>query len=361
MSDTDDSAEKSFEPSQRKLEESRRKGEIARAPDLLTSAAYLGLLLTLAAVGGLLSDQFGEALLPLLAHPDQLADAVFAETGPFAATLIMRVLQPVAVLLTVPALCVLAVLLATRGITVTPSKLVPKLQRISPIGNAKNKFGRRGLFEFSKSFAKLVIFGVCLGLFLAREIDLLTGLPRAEPGQAVLAMTTLMIRLLVLVTLVAITIGAIDFFWQRADHLRRNRMTLKEMRDEMKDSEGDPMVKQQRRNRAQEIAMNQMMQDVPTADVVIVNPTHYAVALKWSRLPGEAPVCVAKGVDEIALRIRQIALENGVPIHADPPTARAVYATTEIGAQIAFDHYKPVAAAIRFAEAMRVKARKRGW
>ena len=101
-----------------------------------------------------------------------------------------------------------------------------------------------------------------------------------------------------------------------------------------------------------------MMSDVPGADVVIVNPTHYAVALKWDRLTGEAPVCVAKGVDEVARKIREVAEDAGVPIHSDPPTARALYATTEIGNQITPDHYRPVAAAIRFSETMRRKMRK---
>jgi flagellar biosynthetic protein FlhB len=138
-------------------------------------------------------------------------------------------------------------------------------------------------------------------------------------------------------------------------------MTLKELKDESKEAEGDPHLKQHRRMRAQELALNQMMGEVPNADVIIVNPTHYAVALKWSRMPGAAPECVAKGVDEVALRIREAATEAGVPIHSDPPTARALYATTDIGREIDPDHYEPVAAAIRFAEAMRQKARERGF
>lgn len=104
-----------------------------------------------------------------------------------------------------------------------------------------------------------------------------------------------------------------------------------------------------------------MMGEVPNADVIIVNPTHYAVALKWSRMPGSAPVCVAKGVDEIALKIRELAQENEIPIQSDPPTARALFAATEIGDEISPDHYAPVAAAIRFADEMRAKARKNRW
>ena len=130
-------------------------------------------------------------------------------------------------------------------------------------------------------------------------------------------------------------------------------MSRKELTDETKNSEGDPHMKQQRRQKGVSIAMNQMLADVPEADVIIVNPTHYAVALKWDRLSPGAPVCVAKGVDLVAARIRERATEAGVPIHSDPPTARALHATLEIGQQVPHDHYKAVAAAIRFADRIR--------
>ena len=159
--------------------------------------------------------------------------------------------------------------------------------------------------------------------------------------------------------LVALALGSVDFLWQRAEHIRKNRMSRKEMMDELKQSEGDPFIKQQRRQRGQEIATNKMLQDVPTADVVIVNPTHYAVALKWDRSQAMAPICVAKGVDEIAARIREIAVENAVPMHSDPPTARALHADVELGQEISQHHYRAVAAAIRFAEEIRKKAARR--
>ena len=120
-------------------------------------------------------------------------------------------------------------------------------------------------------------------------------------------------------------------------------------------------MKSQRRQRAQAIAMNRMLADVPKADVIVVNPTHYAVALKWSRKSGRAPVCLAKGVDEAAARIREIAATAGVPIHSDPPTARALHASVETGQEIRPEHYAPVAAAIRFAESMRRRAREGRW
>ena len=358
----EEGAEKSHEPSPRKLEQARKKGEIARAPDLSTAMSYLGLLLCGLALGGPVLRNFAEALMPLVEQPDRL-DSLFFRDGapPVVGQLIGATLSPAAPILTVPGLMVLLTLLATRGIVFAPSKLMPKGQRLDPIANAKNKYGRRGLFEFFKSFVKLTVYSICLGLFLRAQMDTILGSIRAGAQEAVLMMTDLMMQFLVLVVLVALAIGLLDFFWQRAEHLRKNRMTQKELRDEFKESEGDPHFKQARRGRAQELALGQMMADVPQADVVIVNPTHFAVALKWSRMPGAAPECVAKGVDDIALKIRSVAEENGVPIHSDPPTARALYATTEIGQEIDPEHYRPVAAAIRFAEKMRAKAKARGW
>ena len=136
-------------------------------------------------------------------------------------------------------------------------------------------------------------------------------------------------------------------------------MSYQEVRDELKSSEGDPALKQQRRQKGYEIAMSQMMADVDTADVVLVNPTHFAVALKWDRLSGRAPVCVAKGADHVAFAIRERAIAAGVAIRSDPPTARALHASLNIGDEVQPEHYKPVAAAIRFAESLRKMARRR--
>jgi flagellar biosynthesis protein FlhB len=159
---------------------------------------------------------------------------------------------------------------------------------------------------------------------------------------------------------VALVLGVADLLWQRLSFRRRHMMTRKEMTDEHKESEGDPQLKAQRRARAVAIAMNQMLADVPRADVVIVNPTHYAVALKWERGAGRAPVCVAKGVDDVARAIRERAQEAGVPLRSDPPTARALHATVEIGQEVGRAEWRAVAAAIRFAEKVRRK-RETGW
>ena len=189
-----------------------------------------------------------------------------------------------------------------------------------------------------------------------RTVAVLGAAPLAAPGR----MAELAMGLFWRIALIAGAIAAIDYIWQRADHARKLRMTHQELKEEQKQAEGDPMLKAQRRRRAEEIATNRMMLDVPKADVIIVNPTHYAVALQWRRGVDAAPKVTAKGVDGVAFRIRETAERAGVPVHSDPPTARALEATTEIGAEIAPAHYQAVAAAIRFAEAMREKARARG-
>jgi flagellar biosynthetic protein FlhB len=180
---------------------------------------------------------------------------------------------------------------------------------------------------------------------------------QTEPNLVLMLLGELCLIFLFIVVLISSAIGIVDAVWQHFEHIRKNRMSHKDIMDETKDAEGDPYMKQERRQRAMSISQNQMMADVPKADVVIVNPTHYAVALKWNKSPGAAPVCVAKGVDEIARVIRETAQSAGVPIHFDPPTARSVHATTDIGQQITPDLYSAVAAAIRFAEVMRQKAK----
>ena len=246
-----------------------------------------------------------------------------------------------------------------RTLVFAPNKLAPKLSRISPLSNAKNKYGRSGLFEFAKSFVKLTVVSCILAVFLSARMDRIASAMASSPGGVAQLMAELAIDFLTIVVLVFGTIGGIDLLWQQSEHRRKNRMSHKELKDETKESEGDPYMKMARRQRAQEIALNSMLADVPDASVVVVNPEHYAVALKWDASFDGPPICVAKGVDEVAARIREAAIEAGVPIHRDPPTARAIHAATDIGQEIHPDQYKPVAAAIRFAEKMRALARKR--
>jgi flagellar biosynthetic protein FlhB len=362
MSDgSDDDGEKPYEPSAKKLEDARRKGEVPRSVDLMTAAAYGGVLLAAVAFGGASLQSLGTVMMVLLDRADGLAPLLVADGGAtLAGGLLVRVVWPILPWFVVPAGLVLACVIAQQGFTVTGSKLAPKLNRIGLISNAKQKFGRNGLFEFAKSFVKLLVFSGVLALFLVGRIEDMAASALLDPGQAMVLLGRLCLHFMAVVLVVSLAIGMVDMLWQRAEHHRKNRMSHKDLTDEAKQTEGDPHMKQQRRQRGYDIATNRMMADVPTADVVVVNPTHYAVALRWERSPGSAPVCVAKGVDEVAARIREAAAAAGVPIHGDAPTARALHATVEIGAQIRPDHYEAVAAAIRFADRMRNQAAGRG-
>lgn len=357
----DDDTEKSFEATPQKLLKAREKGEVARSADLSAAASYLGYVIGLGALGAGAIGQSATALRGLLDQPTRISALLF--DGPSLAPvggLLGAILLPVAPLFALPAACVVLVVIAQRAFLVTPSRLAPKLSRISLIANARNKFGRAGLFEFAKSFAKLVIYSLCLGWFLSANLPRIVFASATEARPAIGLMLSLLTQSLLIVLVISIAIGGLDYLWQYHEHLRKNRMSRKEVTDETKDAEGDPYMKHQRRERGTEIARNRMMHEVPQASVVIVNPTHFAVALKWSGAPGTAPVCVAKGVDEVALAIRRIAAEAGVPLHSDPPSARALFAGVAIGDEISPDHYAAVAAAIRFADQMRSKARQRG-
>ena len=358
MSEQDDQTDKSFEATPQKLLEARKKGEIARSTELLTAASYAGLLLAFLVFGISGMMQLSASMSVLIGQSAQIAPLFF---GGAAAAPTMGILKSVTAatlpIFALPTTVVLVVLVATRGIVFAPTKIEPKLSKISIISNAKNKYGRTGLFQFLLSFLKLCIYSICLAMFIYLRFDEMVAALHSSPQHTVIVLGRVCIDFLIVVVVVSAIIGGVDAIWQHFEHLRKNKMSRKEIMDETKNSEGDPHMKQQRRMRAQELAGTQMAAEVAGADVIVVNPTHYAVALKWDRKPGQAPECVAKGVDEMALQIRKIALQNNVPVHSDPPTARALHATTDIGQQIAPEHYKAVAAAIRFAESMRQKAR----
>lgn len=358
MSGQDDDTEKSFEPTQRKLDEARKKGEVAKSMDVSVAAGYLGLTVALVAVGASTIQSAGNGLMVLIDQASSIAPLVFeGDPATPIGGIMLQMILAVAPWFAIPAIAVVLSVVAQNAFLVTPSKIAPKLSRINPIANAKNKFGRSGLFEFAKSFAKLVIYSICLSFFLKFRIAEMAAAIQLDAMMVPALLGRLMIEFLMIVIAVAASIAVVDYFWQRAEHTRKNMMSRKDMTDEAKESEGDPHLKQKRRQKAQEIAMNQMLTDVPKADVIIVNPTHYAVALQWSRMPGAAPVCVAKGVDEIAARIREAAQAAAVPIHSDPPTARALHAIVDIGHEIPPEQFRQVAAAIRFADAMRQRAK----
>lgn len=354
MSEEND--DKQHQPTAKKLEDARKKGEVPRSQDLNTAAIYGGVLIIFAMSGGWMFEGLSGHLQGFFSI------GLWIQSGPLdggGSALIQQTargtLPMIAGVFLLPIAFIFVTVIATRSFAISKDKIKPKLSKVSPLSNAKQKFGINGLFEFSKSAVKLGVIACLLWGFLLFHLEGIINSVLLSPMMISAYLVDLTFDFLVLITVIAFAIGGVDYAWQYAQHIRKNMMSHKEMTDEAKESEGDPHLKAQRRQRGYEIAMNQMLADVPDADVVVVNPTHYAVALKWDRTSGRAPICVAKGVDEIAAKIREVANENAVPIHSDPKTARALYANTEIGDEIEQDHYRAVAAAIRFAEKMRSK------
>ncbi len=357
MSDRDsDDQEKEYEATQKRLDEARKRGEVPRSPEITTAAAYGGLVLAALIAGPATVDRLGALGTGFLAQPDRLGATILGPGDGALGGILASFAVAIAPFFVAPIILVIVALVAQRAIIFTPEKLMPKASRVSPLSNAKQKFGRSGLFEFAKSFVKLVVISSILGLFLAARMDEILATLALPPGPVARHLGELVIAFLFLTLIVAASIAIIDYLWQRAEHLRRNRMSHKDMKDEMKESEGDPHLRQKRRQRGYEIATRRMIADVAKSDVVIVNPTHFAVALRWRRTDQAAPVCLAKGVDAVAARIREAAQEGGIPLYRDAATARRLHAEVEIGDEILPAHYRAVAAAIRFSEKMRKKA-----
>lgn len=352
---SEDKDDKPFEPTEQKLRKAREDGDIPRSTELNAATMYLGAWLAFGIGAGFAVKQWLAMASRAMGIEGWPLDSVFglaASLGQFAAIAVIGLIM-------VPAGVILIGLISQRGLVFSAKKLAFDPKRLNPVKNAAQKFGPSGLVTFGISLAKAML--VCVGgwyLFSAL-LDRL-GSTAWGGGQWIDGLGLLLRQVLLMAVIISVGLTIVDLLWKRHEYLRRHRMTRKEMEDEHKDAEGDPHLKAARRQKAIDIAMKQMLADIAKADVVIVNPTHYAVALEWKRGSGRTPVCLAKGVDDVAARIRDKAREHKVPIFSDPPCARAVYATVKIGEEIHREHFAAVAIAIRFAEKMRQKA-KAGW
>lgn len=358
MAEEEEGSDKPFEATPRKLEEARKRGDVPVSQDLTTFSVYLGMLTVGITAGYWSLNSAGLALTPFLSMPDELALVVFNGRGSQTiGNISMALLSGLLVWFALPLVFALTISFLQGALVFAGQKLQPKINRISPIKNAKQKYGPDGIFNFIKSFLKLTVYGLILVFVFDLNIDDILAMPFLPYHVSLELIVLFCFQFLLFSSAAMFLISIADLAWQKAQFLNKQRMSLKELKDELKETDGDPHTKQARRQMAHDIATNKMLADVPEADVVVVNPEHFAVALKWSRTKGTAPTCVAKGVDSIAARIRELAVENAVPIYRDPPTARALFATVEIGEEIQVEYYQAIAAAIRFADAMRKKAK----
>ncbi|HEY1071782.1 flagellar biosynthesis protein FlhB [Brevundimonas sp.] len=350
MAEGADPESKTEEASPRKLEEARKKGDVAKSPDVAAAMSLAGAAAVLLIGGGYFSQQMAEQLLPFLAEPHAMIGGLEAGAG---VEIGMRAVWAVAPFL---AALMLAVIvggvggnLAQSGILFTAEKIKPKWSAVNPLEGFKRIFGPDGIVQFIKTFLKLAaVCAVCWWVLKphAREFENLAAMSPAMilPFARDLA-GSLMISALIFL---AFTAGA-DFIWQKFRFAKRMRMTKEEMKEDFKQSEGDPHVKAKLRQIRMQRSRQRMMQAVPTATVIVTNPTHYSVALRYEPDQGDgAPICVAKGVDALALRIREVAREHDVPIVENVPLARALYAAVEVDDVIPREHFEAAAKVIGF-------------
>lgn len=347
MSDTNDAASRTEEPTPRKLERAREQGDVAKTHDLASLASLAAAAAVASLAGGWLSRELMGELTPFLARPDAIS---LQGNGPAeVARHAMLAAAPVlAAVMFAAAAAGAAGNLVQTGFLFTPAKLRPELSKISPLAGFRRIFGLDGLVHFLKSVLKVLAVGAIGWWVLQPHVAELAGLPTLEPG-AVLPFAADVLRRLVFATVAfLLVVAGADWLWQRQRHLARMRMTKEEVKEDYRQSEGDPHVKARQKQIRAERARRRMMQAVPTATVVIANPTHYAVALRYEAGETAAPMCVAKGLDSLALRIRSVAEEAGVPVIEDPPLARGLYAAVEVDEMIPQAHYEAVAKIIGF-------------
>jgi flagellar biosynthesis protein FlhB len=344
--------ERTEQPTAKRLEEARRHGQVPRSPELTTAAVVLvaGLGLhffgshTAAELRGLMQSDLAlgreQALDPSWLIPSlgaSLARALGAAAPILGLTLVAALIAP----------------LALGGWNFSFEALVPDLTRLSPLNGLQRIFSVRSLVELAKAFAKfLVVAAVAIG-FLWKHADSLLALGAESPTVAITQAAALGSSALLALAASLGVIAAADVPWQLWSHTRRLRMTRQEVREELRESEGSPELKGRVRRAQQEAAKRRMIQEVPKADVVVVNPTHFAVALRYDEQRMRAPVVVAKGAEEVAARIREVALEHGVPIFEAPPLARALHRLVPIGGEIPVSLYVAMAQVLTYVYQLR--------
>lgn len=347
MAEQDSSQEKTEEPTPRKLQKARDDGQIPRSKELSTSLVLIAGALSLWVFGGFIAT----GAKNIFDYNFTLERADLFDDRKMVIHLSASVLEAILTISPVMIILLIAAILgplALGGWMFSGKALLPKLNRISPLSGLKRMFGVKSLVELLKSWAKvLIIMGCTFLLFKVLEPQVLS-LDQEPKFQAIAHAVDLVMLGAFALACSTLFVSLIDVPFQIYDFTKKMKMSLQEVKDEHKDTEGKPEVKQRIRRLQYEAAQRRMMEDVPDADVVITNPTHYAVALKYSSDAMEAPILVAKGIDEVALKIREIAKHHNVPVVESPALARSVYTFTPIGKEIPEGLYVAIAQVLAY-------------
>ncbi|MBJ3783940.1 flagellar biosynthesis protein FlhB [Devosia sediminis] len=355
--DAPDQESKTEDPSQKKLDDAHKKGDVAKSQEVTTWFMLLGSAIVFAMLSPWASTEMSQSLSLIFANADQI-DVEGSGFTDFFNGLAFSLIGVATIPLLVLFVCgILANLVQHRPVwSVEP--ITPKFSKISPIGGFKRLFSADALVNFGKGLVKIAVVGAVVVAICWPERDRLDTMMTADPIMILMDFQEIGIKIFMGVLAVVTAIAAADFFYMRQKWWKRQMMTVQETREEYKQMEGDPHVKGRLRQLRQERSRKRMMAAVPDATVVITNPTHFAVALKYDKNMA-APKCVAKGADAIAFRIRELAKENDVPIVENPPLARALFASVDIDETIPGEHFKAVAEVIGFV--MRLKRPGGGW
>jgi flagellar biosynthetic protein FlhB len=350
MADEDDGGERSEDPTQKRLDDALERGDVAKSQEVNTWFMISGATLVLSTFSG----SIGGIQLPLrnLIANSWMIRIDGANLLLLAQNLEYAVFSAVGVPILMLVLVAIAGNMLQHRLVWSAESLTPKFSKISPMAGAKRIFGKQALVNFGKGLFKLVALGSVMTMILWPERHRLESMLRFDPSAILGAVLAMAIHLMGAVVAMLAVVAIADYFFQYRQWYERQKMSLREMKEEFKQSEGDPHIKGRIRQLRQARMKKRMMAAVPKASVIITNPTHYAVALSYERgMP--APICVAKGVDRIALKIREVAGEHNIPIVENVPLARALYATVEIDDEIPVEHYHAVAEIIGYVMGVR--------
>jgi flagellar biosynthesis protein FlhB len=342
----DSENEKTEDPTQKRLDDAHAKGDVAKSQEVNTWFMIAGATLVLSTFSGSVGGGISTPLRNLIAN-----SWMIRTDGPallaLAQSLEYALLAAIGVPLLMLMLAALAGNMVQHRLVWSTESLKPKFSKVSPGAGFKRVFGKQAIANFFKGLFKLIALGAVMTAVLWPERHRLEAFVRFDPAAIMGATTSLTIHLMGAVVAMLAAVAIADYFFQYWQWFERQKMSLQEMKEEFKQSEGDPHIKGRIRQLRMQRAKKRMMQAVPKASVIITNPTHYSVALSYER-GMSAPVCVAKGVDLMALKIREIAKEHDIPLVENVPLARALYATVEIDDEIPVEHYHAVAEIIGY-------------
>ena len=347
MSEQPDNAQRTEEPTQKRLDDARKKGDAPKSQEVVAALMLAAGALALWLLAGPISTGIATTGSLFIGQPHNFL------VDPQALQLLFSSLAAkLGLVLAGAALLFVAAAITANTVQAKPvfttERMKPSLQKISPISGAKRIFGPSGLFNFAKGVGKIFIVGSILGMALWPDRDLLANAVYANGAGLLHMMQMLTMKLVGLTILAMLVIAGLDLGFQRYSWKKRLRMTKEEVRRELKEAEGDPQIKGRQRQLRDARMRQRMLVAVEDATVLIMNPTHYAVALNYETGSADAPVCVAKGLDELALRMREVARENNVPVVENPPLARALHASVDVDDEIPLEHYQAVANVIGF-------------